>query len=249
MNCISPLIFAILKLIGDVNLKTLIIVSHPEINNSQTQQFLMQGAKLFDVTWHHVEGLKKIDVDNEQKLLRAADRIIFQFPLYWYAAPAGLKDWEDKVLTRNFIYGDGNDNLRDKEFGIVVSTGMPLKEFRRGGTENITIDQIMAPLRAIADRAKMENLPVFVISQFQYLKEEQQMQTLIDYQRYLTQKYPDTLDNRQEWFEQEFADRLKTLDETNCTECETILNTFIQQKEDLSQLKSTISLIKQGEDE
>ena len=76
-NCISPLIFAILRLIGDVNLKTLIIVSHPEINNSQTQQFLMQGAKLFDVTWHHVEGLKKIDVDNEQKLLRDADRIIF----------------------------------------------------------------------------------------------------------------------------------------------------------------------------
>jgi len=230
-------------------LKTLVVVSHPEINNSQTQQFLMQGAKLLDVTWHHVEELQEIDVDKEQKLLMAADRIIFQFPLYWYAAPAGLKNWEDKVLTRNFIYGDNNDNLGDKEFGIVVSTGMPLKDFRRGGRENITIDQMMAPYRAIADRAKMKVLPAFTIAQFQYLDDQKQMQLLIDYQRYLTQQYPDTLTNRQEWFEREFTDRFKNFDETNCNECETILNTFIQQKEDLEQLKSTINLIKQGEEE
>ncbi|KRM14386.1 NAD(P)H-dependent oxidoreductase [Companilactobacillus nantensis] len=230
-------------------LKTLVIVSHPEINNSQTQQFLMQGAKMQDVTWHHVEELAEIDVAKEQALLKENDRIIFQFPLYWYAAPEGLKHWEDEVLTRNFVYGDGDDNLSDKEFGIVVSTGMPLKEFRRGGSENITIDQIMAPYYAIADRAKMNILPTFTIAQFQYMDEQQQMQLLIDYQRFLTQKYPDTLNNRQEWFEQEFTDRFKNFNDTNCTECEMVLNTFIQRREDLEQLKSTISLIKQGEDE
>lgn len=230
-------------------LKTLIVVSHPKINDSQTQQFLLEGAKLQDVTWHHVEELSEIDVDKEQKLLMDHDRIIFQFPLYWYAAPAGLKDWEDQVLTRNFVYGDGDDNLSDKEFGIVVSTGMPLKEFQRGGSENITIDSIMAPYRAIADRAKMQILPTFVISQFQYLDDAQQMQTLIDYQRYLTQDYPDTLANRQAWFEREFTDRFKNFNGTTCTECETILNTFIQRREDVEQLKSTINLIKQGEDE
>jgi len=230
-------------------LKTLIIVSHPEINNSQTQQFLMQGAKLQDVTWHHVEELTKIDINKEQALLRENDRIIFQFPLYWYAAPEGLKRWEDKVLTRNFVYGDGDDNLGDKEFGIVVSTGMPLKEFRRGGSENITIDEIMAPYRAIADRAKMQVLPTFTIAQFGYLNDQEQMQLLIDYQRYLTQEYPDTLNSRQKWFEREFTDRFKNFNDTSCAECETILNTFIQRREDLEQLKSTIGLIKQGEDE
>lgn len=230
-------------------LKTLVIVSHPEINNSQTQQFLLQGAKLQDVTWHHVEEISDLDVAQEQALLRENDRIIFQFPLYWYAAPEGLKHWEDEVLTRNFVYGDGDDNLSDKEFGIVVSTGMSLKEFRRGGSENITIDQIMAPYFAIADRAKMKILPTFTIAQFQYMDEQQQMQLLIDYQRFLTQKYPDTLSNRQSWFEQEFADRFKNFNDTNCTECETVLNTFIQRREDLEQLKNTIDLIKQGEDE
>lgn len=230
-------------------MKTLVVVSHPEINNSQTQQFLFQGAKLQDVVWHHIEELPGIDVEKEQKLLKSADRIIFQFPLYWYAAPSGLKSWEDKVLTRNFVYGDDNDNLGDKEFGIVVSTGMPLKDFQRGGSENITIDEAMAPYHAIADRAKMQILPTFTIAQFGYLNEDEQMQLLIDYQRYLTQDYPDTLSNRQEWFEREFTDRLKNFDKTSCNECETILNTFIQRKEDIDQLKSTIKLIKQGEDE
>src|SRR5699024_8405116 len=97
--------------------------------------------------------------------------------------------------------------------------------------------------------AKMQILPVFTIAQFQYLQENAQMQLLIDYQRYLTQQYPDSLQNRQIWFEREFTDRFKNFDGTNCNECETILNTFIQQREDISQLKSTISLIKQGEDE
>ncbi len=230
-------------------LKTLVVVSHPEINNSQTQQFLLQGAKLQDVTWHHVEELSEIDVEKEQALLKEHDRIIFQFPLYWYAAPEGLKHWEDNVLTRNFVYGDGDDNLAEKEFGIVVSTGMPLKDFQRGGSENVTIDEIMAPYFAIAQRAKMKILPVFTIAQFQYLQENEQMQLLIDYQRLLTQQYPDSLQNRQLWFEREFADRFKNFDGTNCNECETILSTFIQQREDISQLKSTISLIKQGEDE
>ncbi|HCD07140.1 MAG TPA: flavodoxin family protein [Lactobacillus sp.] len=230
-------------------MKTLVVVSHPKINDSQTQQFLLQGAKLQDVTWHHVEELKEIDVEKEQALLMENDRIIFQFPLYWYAAPAGLKDWEDQVLTRNFVYGDGDDNLSDKEFGIVVSTGMPLKEFQRGGSENVTIDEIMAPYFAIAQQGKMKILPVFTIAQFQYLNEQKQMRLLIDYQRYLTQTYPDSLTNRQEWFEREFADRFKNFDGTNCTECETVLDTFIQRKEDINQLKSTIGLIKQGEDE
>ena len=98
-------------------LKTLVVVSHPEINNSQTQQFLLQGARLQDVTWHHVEELAEIDVEKEQALLKEHDRIIFQFPLYWYAAPEGLKHWEDNVLTRNFVYGDGDDNLAEKEIG------------------------------------------------------------------------------------------------------------------------------------
>ncbi|MFN1209046.1 NAD(P)H-dependent oxidoreductase, partial [Enterococcus lactis] len=31
------------------------------------------------------------------------DRILFQFPMYWYSAPALMKKYEDDVFSKNFI--------------------------------------------------------------------------------------------------------------------------------------------------
>ena len=47
----------------------------------------------------------KIDVAEEQKHLAAADRIILQFPFYWYSTPALLKQWQDDVLTYGWAFG------------------------------------------------------------------------------------------------------------------------------------------------
>lgn len=230
-------------------IKTLIIVSHPEIDNSQTQQFLKKGAEDTRSIWHHVEELNEIDVQAEQQLLRQADRIIFQFPLYWYAAPFGLKKWEDEVLTRNFIYGDKTFPLEDKEFGLVVTTGMPLKDFQKGATENITLDEAMAPYRAIANLGKMKIMPLLSVPQFWYMSEEEQMQLLIDYQRYLSQKFPDSLTNREEWFEKQLQNFVADLGSKDQISGNLILDTFIQNKEDLEQVSDTLKMIKEGEDE
>ncbi|APX73192.1 NAD(P)H-dependent oxidoreductase [Companilactobacillus allii] len=229
-------------------MKTLIIVSHPEIDNSQTQQFLKKGSEEVDTTWHHIESLDKIDVLAEQKLLKNADRIIFQFPLYWYAAPFGLKKWEDEVLTRNFIYGDGTYPLKDKEFGLVVTTGMPLKDFQHGAKENITLDEAMAPYRAIAHLGKMKILTVFSVPQFWYMDEDRQMQLLIDYERYLSQKMPDSLLNREEWFNDRLNKFVSKLDDGDKFTGNLILDTFTNNKEDLSQLNDTLKMIKNGEE-
>lgn len=230
-------------------IKTLVIVSHPEIDNSQTQQFLKKGAEDAQAIWHHIESLDEIDVVKEQELLRRADRIIFQFPLYWYAAPYGLKKWEDEVLTRNFIYGDRTYPLEDKEFGIVVTTGMPLKDFQKGATENITLDEAMAPYRAIANLGKMKIMPLFSVPQFWYMSEDEQMQLLIDYQRYLSQKFPDSLANREEWFEDRLQQFVKGLSDEGQFSGNLILDTFIQNKENLEQVNDTLKMIKEGEDE
>ncbi|WP_125565359.1 NAD(P)H-dependent oxidoreductase [Companilactobacillus insicii] len=230
-------------------MKTLIIVSHPEIDNSQTQQFLKKGAEESKAVWHHVESLDSIDISKEQDLLRQADRIIFQFPLYWYAAPYGLKKWEDKVLTRNFIYGDGSFPLENKQFGIVVTTGMPLKDFKKGATENITLDEAMAPYRAIANLGKMKIMPLFAVPQFWYMSEDEQMQMLIDYQRYLTQQLPDSLVNCQQWFEQRLHDFVDNLENGDKVMGNLILDTFVQNMEDLDQVSDTLKMIKEGEDE
>lgn len=223
------------------------IVSHPEIENSQTQQFLYQASKLSEVNWNQVEKLKKIDVSHEQEQLLMADRIIFQFPLYWYSAPSGLKKWEDEVLTRNFVYGDGRYHLKDKEFGIVVTTGYPEKDFKVGSVENYSLDQILTPYYAIAKRASMKILPNFVISQFWYLSENAQMKLLIDYQRYLTQVQPDSLKNRQEWFQKNLEEMISKLPDNDQATGKVILDTFEQRMMDLDQLKDTLEMIKRDD--
>ncbi|RXL71629.1 flavodoxin family protein, partial [Citrobacter sp. AAK_AS5] len=50
-----------------------------------------------------------IDVAAEQALVRAHDRIVFQFPLFWFSMPPLLKVWFDQVLGYGFVYGPGGD--------------------------------------------------------------------------------------------------------------------------------------------
>ena len=54
----------------------------------------------------------RIDIEREQDQLLAHDRVILQFPLYWYSCPPLLKKWLDDVLTHGFAYGSTGDQLR-----------------------------------------------------------------------------------------------------------------------------------------
>mgnify|MGYP000873336669 FL=1 len=48
-----------------------------------------------------------VDSAAERTVLSAADRVVLQFPLYWYSTPALLKEWEDLVLLHGWAYGPG----------------------------------------------------------------------------------------------------------------------------------------------
>ncbi len=74
---------------------------------------------------------RKIDIETELQLLAQHDRIIFQFPFYWYSSPAHLKIWQDNVLER------AAHGLKGKELGIVLTTGVAEKEYQAGGKKNI----------------------------------------------------------------------------------------------------------------
>ncbi|MFD1454650.1 NAD(P)H-dependent oxidoreductase [Levilactobacillus lanxiensis] len=229
---------------------TLVLVSHPHLADSTSQQFLKASLPANeDIIWEHIESQPTLDVAKEQDQLRHADRIILQFPLYWYAAPAGLKQWEDTVLTRTFVYGDHRYPLADKELGIVVTTGMPGKAFQRGGAEQITLDAALAPLAAVAERAKMTWLPIFAIHQFAYLEEPEKLQLVVDYQRYLTQEQPDSLGDRQAWFAQRLPEMIKQLPPEQQATGRLIEAEFSQQKDDIDALADTLSLIKEQEDD
>ncbi|GAA0358032.1 NAD(P)H-dependent oxidoreductase [Alkalibacterium iburiense] len=193
-------------------MKTLVIISHPELEESGSQQFLVQAVDdLPDVTLHHLEGRYpdgKIDVKAEQALLRQYDRILFQFPFYWYSSPPLLKKWQDDVLTEHFAFGYRGDKLNGKDFGMVLVIGLPEKDYQTGGAEGFSISELTKPFQAMAKKVGMDYVKPLTIFQFPYKTEEEKMDLLIQYRQYLSMKNPDSLKSREEWL-------LKELDQTN----------------------------------
>lgn len=186
-------------------MKTLIILSHPTYEESGTQQFLIQSITsppLENVTLHILEEAYpngNIDVKREQALLKEHDRIIFQFPFYWYSSPPLLKKWQDEVLTEHFAFGYRGDRLKGKDFGLILSVGIAEKEYQSGGQEGYSISELTKPYQALAKKTQMQYLKPLVIFQFAYLSEQAKMNLLIQYQQYLSLEKPDSLKSREEW--------------------------------------------------
>lgn len=133
--------------------KTLIILVHPDIQTSHINKALIESIQNEkEVTVHDLYATYKtveaIDVAKEQALLMAHDRIIFQFPLYWYSAPSMLKEWQDKVLGYGFAYGPEGSKLEGKESKIIVSVGSPEYAYQSGFYNNFTLSEYLRPLQS-----------------------------------------------------------------------------------------------------
>ena len=91
-------------------MKTTVLVVHPNIKQSRVNSALAKGAQsVADVEVRYLYDLYpdgKIDAAAEQAVLEKADRIVLQFPMYWYSSPALLKQWLDDVLAYGWAYGD-----------------------------------------------------------------------------------------------------------------------------------------------
>lgn len=221
-------------------MKSLIIVSHPTIETSLNQQFFKEATKQLDVTWHHLEKCYpdgKIDLEKELALLKMHDRIIFQFPFYWYSAPAHLKIWQDTVLEH------ASEVLQTKELGIVLTTGVSEKEYQAGGKEEYTISEFLRPYQRIAHKFNMLFLPSFVMAQFMYQTEEKRWERLIAYQQYLTLDGKATLINRIDWFIEQLKSNT-ALREKEQNKQEYILDYLASEKEELEDLMFTLRELK-----
>lgn len=184
-------------------LKTLVIISHPNINESSSQQFLVQSfPDSREVTMHYLEGTYpngKIDVKKEQALLKEYDRVLFQFPFYWYSSPPLLKQWFDEVLEEHFAFGYRGNKLQGKEFGLILIIGVGEKEYQTGGQEGFSISELTKPYQAIAKKIGMHYLKPLTIFQFPYMTEAERMKLLIRYQQWLMIEKPDSLKAREAW--------------------------------------------------
>jgi glutathione-regulated potassium-efflux system ancillary protein KefG len=76
-------------------MRSLVIVSHPTLATSRANAPLVEAIRdLPDVELRHLEALYpdgRIDIPAEQAAALRAERIVFQFPFYWYSTPPMLK--------------------------------------------------------------------------------------------------------------------------------------------------------------
>ncbi|MFV2057867.1 MAG: NAD(P)H-dependent oxidoreductase [Thiohalomonadales bacterium] len=104
-----------------------------------------------------------IDIEVEQNILRGADLIVFQSPIYWYSTPAIFKHFIDTVLLRGFAYGEGGTDLKNKDFLLAVSTGAQREEYHINGIHRYAFDELIRPLEQTARFCGMNFLPPFIL--------------------------------------------------------------------------------------
>ena len=131
-----------------------------------------------------------IDVLTEQAILRDADLIVFQFPIYWYAAPAIFKHFLDTVLSTGFAYGPGGTALQGKDFLLAVSTGAPAEEYAPDGIHHYPFEELSRPIEQTARFCGMRFLPPLVLHAGDNLSRESIDSHAANYRRYLEEYRP-----------------------------------------------------------
>jgi len=76
---------------------TLVIFAHPHLDKSHVNKAWLKEIKRHPekITVHDLYASYpdwQIDVQREQELAEKHDRMIFQFPFYWYSSPPLLKN-------------------------------------------------------------------------------------------------------------------------------------------------------------
>lgn len=138
-------------------MKTLVILSHPYFADSRVNKALFNTAKSIggEIVTRHIEEIygtdtSKIDVATEQKLIESADRLVLQFPLYWFYSPAMLKAYIDAVFTRGWAYGSTGNALCNKELQLVVTAGAGEAEYSAQGSVKMSIEQLLIGFHSTA---------------------------------------------------------------------------------------------------
>lgn len=149
-------------------MKTLVIVAHPNLARSRVNKRWVQELRQnSDVTIRILAETiadGHFDVASEQEVLAAHDRIIWQFPFYWYNCPPILKTWIDNVLEHGWAYGPGGTALEGKELGLAISTWSRPQDYTSEGKYHRTMEELTSPFEAIAIRVGMEYKPGFFLN-------------------------------------------------------------------------------------
>lgn len=148
-------------------MKTLVVVIHPNIENSVLNkrwiEELNKYPEKFDIhQLHEAYADEKIDVLAEQKLIEGYDKIVFQFPFYWFNCPPFFKKWLDEVLTYGWAYGSKSDyKVANKKIALAISVGIDENEYGASGKYKYSLEQLTTPFEVTFNYVKADYRPLF----------------------------------------------------------------------------------------
>ncbi|MCP1302039.1 NAD(P)H-dependent oxidoreductase [Chryseobacterium sp. S0630] len=149
-------------------MKTLVIVTHPEIEKSVINKKWIDELKKYPekYTVHQLyeaypDG--KINVAEEQKMMESYDKIVFQFPFYWFSSPPLLKQWLDEVILYGWAYGSTSGfKLAGKKMSLAVTAGIDEEAYTASGVYKYTMNELFRPYELTFDYIKADYKEPFV---------------------------------------------------------------------------------------
>lgn len=152
-------------------MKTLVLVAHPNLEKSRVNRRLVDELRAsFTEEEVCVQDLYakypdwKIDVEREQRLVSEYDRIVFQFPFYWYSSPALLREWQDLVLDEGWAYGPGGTNMVGKELLVAVTVGSTSESYGPDAPVGYSVKQLLGPFQATCSFIGTSYLEPFILT-------------------------------------------------------------------------------------
>ncbi|MDQ1139540.1 NAD(P)H-dependent oxidoreductase [Pedobacter agri] len=155
-------------------MQTLIIVTHPDIDSSLVNKRWIEALRKFPDQYvvhqlHQTYPDGKIDVKAEQKLMEKYDKIVFQFPYYWFNSPWLLKKWFDEVLTHGWAYGSKSGYpLSGNKIALAISLGVGEDELRPSGIYKYPLKELTRPFELSLEYVKADYRPFFAYYGIEY---------------------------------------------------------------------------------
>ncbi len=141
--------------------KTLLVSGHPDLSRSLANKTIIAAVMklLPDIKLRRLDSAdpKNVyDVAFEQEFLAEAGIIVFQFPLYWFSVPGGMKLWIDEVFTHGFAYGSEASALTGKKLILSLTTGAPAANYTPEGSARRNLDDYLSWAARLAEMCGMD---------------------------------------------------------------------------------------------
>ncbi len=152
-----------------LKMKILVLVFHPNLNESRINRRLveeiqkLEGDQVIIRNEYELYPDGHIDVLAEQTIVEQHDRIVLQFPFYWYSSPALLKEWQDQVLSFGWAYGPNGNKLHGKELLVAITVGSASERYGRRNPVGYSPVELLSPFDATSSLIGVKYLEPFVL--------------------------------------------------------------------------------------